>query len=232
MRVRAASVNPLEMPLHARRAVRHAARTAGCAGRGTSGSASTSPAPSRPSAPTSTTFKPGDEVFGGRNGALAEYIVVADAVGGRQAGERQLRAGRGRAGRRGDGAAGRARHGHASSRRPARADQRRVGRRRHLRGADRQGARRRRSPASAAPATSSWCARSAPTTRSTTPARTTRRAPQRYDVIVDMVGNHSLLANRRALTAEGHLRDGRRAERPLDRAARSRHPHGRAVDRS
>ena len=91
---------------------------------------------------------------------------------------------------------------------PARAegpDQRRIGRRRHVRRADRQGVRRRGDRRHAARRTSSWSARSAPTTSSTTPRRTSPQGAERYDLILDNVGNHSMAQTRRALTPTGRL---------------------------
>ena len=41
-----------------------------------------------------TQFKPGDEVFGGRTGAFAEYVCMSETKPDAQAGEHQLRAGR------------------------------------------------------------------------------------------------------------------------------------------
>ena len=121
-----------------------------------------------------TRFKVGDEVFGGRNGALAEYIVVTadravahkpanvtfeQAAAVAVAGLTALQAVRDR---------GQTRQG------TTRVDQRRVRRRRHVRGADRQDTWARKSPACAARATSRWSARSGPTTSSTTRKRTSR----------------------------------------------------------
>ncbi|MGZ4458693.1 MAG: zinc-binding dehydrogenase [Nocardioidaceae bacterium] len=61
-----------------------------------------------------------------------------------------------------------------------------------------------RSPECAAPATSSWCARSAPHTSSTTRGRTSPTGA-RYDVILDNVCNRPLSRVRRALTPHGTL---------------------------
>ena len=53
------------------------ARRWGCAGRRASGSASTSPG-GRGVGKDVTEFEPGDEVFGGRDGAFAEYVCVRE----------------------------------------------------------------------------------------------------------------------------------------------------------
>ena len=119
-------------------------------------------------------LRPGDEVFGARSGAFAEYVTVRDAVV-REAGEHHVRGGGGGPGGGDHRASGAPGQGQAPGR-PASADQRRLGRRRHVRGADREGARSRGDRPCAARGTSSSCARSAPTTSSTTRARTSRAA--------------------------------------------------------
>ena len=111
-----------------------------------------------------TSFKPGDEVFGGRNGAFAEYVVVnaarniqikparitfEQAAGVPIAAVTALQALRDKG-----ELAGRAEG----------ADQRRLGRRGHVRRADREGVRCGGDRRRAAHATSSWCARSGPIT--------------------------------------------------------------------
>ena len=60
-----------------------------------------------------------------------------------------------------------------------------------------------RSPGCAAPPSSTSCARSAPTTSSTTPGRTSPDGAQRYDLVLDIAGNPSLRRLRRALTPHG-----------------------------
>ena len=85
-----------------------------------------------------THIRPGDDVFGGRGGALAEYVCVRDAVVPKpanltfeQAAAVPVAAITALQGLQGASSAG-----------PARADQRGVGRRGHVRRADRQGVRR------------------------------------------------------------------------------------------
>ena len=141
---------------------------------GATGSAATSPAWSRRSARTSPipTRRRGLR----REDRRARRVRLRSRGRRRaEAGEPHVRGGRGSSGRGAHRAAGPPRPGAA----PAgaeRAGQRRRGRRGHVRRADRQGARRARSPPSAARGTSSSCARSAPTTSSTTRRRTSRGA--------------------------------------------------------
>ena len=148
-----------------------------------------------------TTFKTGDEVFGGRTGALAEYIVVAARERGRQARQCQLRAGRHRVGRGADGAPGGARQG-----------TRRPGQRVLINGASGGVGTFAVQIAKSLGATVTGVSstRNVELVRSlgadhaidyTREDYTQRRG--RYDVIVDMVGNHSVLANRRVLTPQG-----------------------------
>ena len=80
-----------------------------------------------------------------------------------------------------------------------------------------------RSRASAARATSSWCARSAPRTSSTTRTRTSPPGTIRYDVILDNVSSLPLTRLRGVLTHEGDARAQRRRHAgPRVRA--DRHP--------
>ena len=86
-----------------------------------------------------THVSPGDDVFGARSGALAEYVTVRDAVVAKpanltfeEAAAVPVAAITALQGPSGQGAA---------AGRPAGADQRRVGRRRHVRDPDREGAR-------------------------------------------------------------------------------------------
>ncbi len=110
-----------------------------------------------------TRFKPGDEVFGGADGAFAEYVVVRETRASAQAGQRDVRAGglrcRSLRSRR--------------CRRCATMGRLRPGQKVLINGASGgvgtfavQIAKTsaRKSPACAARATWSWCARSAPTT--------------------------------------------------------------------
>ena len=116
-------------------------------------------------------------------------------------------------------------------------DQRGVGRGGHVRRADRQGVRRRGDRRDQHQERRRWSARSAPTMSSTTPPRTSRRADQRYDLILDNVGNHSMAETRRALTPERDAdlqrrRTRRRQARPDDQdrgRVHVRAPAGRAV---
>ena len=55
------------------------------------------------------------------------------------------------------------------------------------------------------PATSSWSGHSGRTTSSTTPRRTSPRAGQRYDVVLDNVLNHPPKATARVLAPDGML---------------------------
>ena len=90
-----------------------------------------------------TEFQPGDEVFGTGGAAWAEYAAAREVRLVSEAGRRVVRGGRSRAhsgAHRPPGSA-RSRPGAA---RPEGADQRRIRRRRHVRRADREGARCRR----------------------------------------------------------------------------------------
>ena len=118
-----------------------------------------------------TSFPVGDEVFGIGRGAFAEYAVAQEDKLARKPAEPHFRAGRGRAGLRTHRAARPHRHRPRQSRAEG-ADHRRLGRRRQLRGAAGQSASAPRSPACAAPRSSTWCARSAQPMSSTTPATT------------------------------------------------------------
>ena len=85
----------------------------------------------------------------------------------------------------------------ATTARPGRregTDHRRVGRRRHLRGADREGVRRRGHRRVQHRPRSTWSAPSAPTTSSTTPATDFAAGGHRYDVILDIGGNSPAVA--------------------------------------
>ena len=90
-----------------------------------------------------TNFKPGDEVFGAKNGAVAEYVCVkADRADRDETEQHHIRAsGLGRRCR-ADGVARSSRQGTHSGRTKS-FDQRRVGRRRYVRGANRESVRRR-----------------------------------------------------------------------------------------
>ena len=117
---------------------------------------------------------PGDEVFGCQGGAFAEYLVASKAVE-RKPANALVRGGCGGAARGAHRAPGpsRPRGREAGAAGPR---QRRVRRRRHLRGADREGigrvgARRLQHP-KRRPGTTSW----ARIASSTTPARTSRAA--------------------------------------------------------
>ena len=68
------------------------------------------------------------------------------------------------------------------------ADHRRVGRRGHATPCSWPRRSAQRSPACAAPRRSTWSARSAPTTSSTTPATTSPTGERRYDLILDIGG--------------------------------------------
>ena len=90
-----------------------------------------------------TQFRPGDDVFGGRSGAFAEYVVGEGGPCHRaQARQRHVRAGGGRGHGGAHRVAGPSRQGR-SGERAERARPRRVGRRRDVRGPDREGARAR-----------------------------------------------------------------------------------------
>ena len=105
-------------------------------------------------------------------------------------------------------------------------DQRRIGRRRHVRGADRQGVRcrgdRRVQHEERGPGP---LHRRRPRHRLHA-ARTSPRACERYDLILDNVGNHSMAQTRRALTPDGTLisNGGGHAGGKLGRTIRA---HGR-----
>ena len=150
-------------------------------------------------------FQPGDEVFGARTGAFAEYVCVREerAVV-HKAGRRHVRAGGGRT-RGGDHrAAGSSRQG-ADSAGAEGPDQRRVGRRGHVRRADRQGVRRGRDRRLQHEERRHWSARSAPTTSSTTPEEDFTRSGQRYDLMLDVAGNRSWSDCRRVLDEKATL---------------------------
>ena len=147
-------------------------------------------------------FRPGDEVFGWCKGAFAEYACAAESnllpkpsnltfeqVGGGWRLRVHRACCRSRSRKGAAGAEG--------------ADQRCVGRRRHVRRADREVVRSERDRRSAARGTSTWSDQSAPTRSSTTRRRTSPKAGQRYDVMLDLVGSRSLSDCRRALTPRG-----------------------------
>ena len=123
-----------------------------------------------------TQFKPGDEVFGGRTGAFAEYVCARRGSSRRaEAGQPDVRAGGLRPDRGDHGTAGPSRQGQDSAGAEG-PDQRRVGRRGHVRRADRQVVRRGRDRRVAARGTWTWSAHSARITSSTTRRRISRRA--------------------------------------------------------
>ena len=150
-----------------------------------------------------TLLQVGDEVFGWCTGAFAEYASAHRGPLRPEAGQPHLRTGRGRRRVRHDCAPAPARPGQGQAG-PEGPDQRRLGRRRDVRRADRQGVRRRGDR------------RVQHGERGHGPLD--RRRPrhrlhqgrlhqgsQRYDFILDNVGNHSLADTRRALTPDGTL---------------------------
>ena len=144
-------------------------------------------------------WQPGDAVFGSRTAPSPSTPVCRPATAGGEAAEHELRKAAAspiagltalQALRDGEGADG-----------PG-ADQRRLGR-----GRARSRCRSRRrsapmSPACAARATSSWCALGADQVIDYTREDFTARS-ERYDVFIDNMSNHSLLACRRVLTPRG-----------------------------
>ena len=149
-------------------------------------------------------LQPGDEVFGFVRGAFAEYACAAAGQGGAEAGEPDVRAG-GRAPHRGDDRPARDPRRGRGEGRTAGARQRGERRGGLVRRADRGGDGRRGHRACAARATSSWCARSAPRTSSTTRTRTSPTGEIKYDVILDNVSSLPLTRLRGALTTKGTL---------------------------
>ena len=159
--------------------------------------------------------------FGGRQGALAEYLVIA--------GQRLVEASRPTSPSsrraapqtRSHRAAGACRNGHT---RPGQTVliNGAVGRRRHLRGADRQSTRRgRHRRAAAATVRRAGHARSAPTTPSTTPRED---FPRPAGATTSSSTSSATTRSRPTGACSSHrpLRDGRRTERPLAHAPRSR----------
>ena len=214
--------NPVDWHSHARVAVPGADAGRAAAAEGRSSSASTMPGTVADVGKAVTRFRPGDEVFGCRNGAFAEYVrareerAIVD-----EAGERDLR-GCGRGGRRRTHRApGPPRQGTAPGR-AERARQRRLRRRGDVRGADREGARGRRDGGLQHAERRHRSARSAPTTSSTTRARTSRSGERRYDLMLDIAGGRPWSELHARARAEGDRRPGRRPEaQPLHRASRS-----------
>ena len=120
-----------------------------------------------------TEFQPGDEVFGTSGAAWAEYARRPGSAARAEAGRRLVRGGGRRAHRGAHGPPGATRP-RAGAAGPEGADQRRVRRRRHVRGADRQGARRGRDGRVLDAERRAGARRSAPTASSTTRRRTSR----------------------------------------------------------
>ena len=148
-----------------------------------------------------TEFQPGDEVFGTSGAAWAEYAPAREVRLAPKPAGVSLRGGGGRAYRGAHGSPGptRPRAGAAG---PEGADQRRVRRRRHVRGPDRQGARRGRDGRVLDAKRRAGAERSAPTASSTTRRRTSRSSIIRHDLLIDIAGSKPLRKLRRVLTPE------------------------------
>ena len=151
-----------------------------------------------------TSFAVGDHVYGFGNGTFAEYTVAREDklaikptnVRFEQAAAVPVSAGTALAGPR------RRRSGPGRS---TGADHRRLRRRRFATRSSSPRPTGQKSPASAAPQSSTWSVRGARTASSTTPAKTSPTVRERYDLILDIAGIRRAVRLRRALTPSGTL---------------------------
>ncbi len=149
-----------------------------------------------------TDLAPGDEVFGGRSGAYAEYVVPKCAVKKpanvtfEEAGTIGIAGLTALQGLRDKG---------GLQPRRARPDQRRVRRGRNVRDPDRESARRKRDSRRAARATSSRRAQLGADHVIDRTQENFTRGSERYDLILDVAGGHSWHALRRALSPSGRV---------------------------